>query len=119
MAKVMELYSGSYTAIKAVAGSALSAGDFVTAVDLVGFPLVDVASGASYGLVVKAEKVKVAKATGTAWVAGDSVYYDAGDDECNLSATDNTLVGYVAEAAASADAYGLIVFDGSAANLKA
>jgi predicted RecA/RadA family phage recombinase len=119
MAKKMELYSSNYKEIQAVAAAALSAGDVVTAVDLVGFPIVDVANGATYTLVVAAEKVKVEKAAGSAWVAGDSVYWDSGDENFNLSATDNTLVGYVLEAATSAATEAWIVFDGSAANLKA
>lgn len=119
MAKKMELLSANYTELQLVAAAAYSAGDVVTQGDVYGFPLVDVEIGDTFALIVKAEKVRVEKATGTAWTTGDSVTWDAADGNFNLDDTGNPIFGVVYEAAASADAEGIIEFDGYAAHLKA
>jgi len=116
MAKEMELVSSDYKQMVAVAAADLSAGDWVNHVDCYGFPLADVDSGDSYTLVYEG-KVRVAKATGTAWTAGDAVYHVTAND--NYALAGDVFAGFVSEAAASADATGIIEFDGRAAYLKA
>lgn len=119
MAKKFELLSGGYSEVKAVAGSVLAAGDFVSQEEIDGFALVDVASGDDYALIVKAEKAKVEKDAGTAWAAGDALYWDAAGENVTTVLTSNTLIGFAYEAAGSADVVGVMTFDGSLAFAKA
>lgn len=119
MAKKFELLSADYTEVKAKAAADLDAGDFVSQEEIDGFTLVDVLSGANYALIVKAEKARVEKDAGTAWVAGDALYWDATGENVTPVATSNTLIGFVYEAALSAAVLGVMTFDGSLAFAKA
>jgi predicted RecA/RadA family phage recombinase len=56
----------------------------------------------------------VPKATGTGWTEGLKVYWDVADGEFNTSSSGNTLVGVAVAVAGSADATGLVRFDGVA-----
>lgn len=118
MAKKMEINSASYVEVKAVAGSALSGGDVVVGTNLIGFCLVDVASGEDYSLIRKSENVKAEKAVG-ALTIDQPIYWDASAGNVTGSSTSNTLVGFVKEAAVSADTHVNIIFDGTMNYLKA
>jgi hypothetical protein len=119
MAKKFELLSGSYHEVKAVAGGTLAAGDFVSQQEIDGFTLVDAVATDEIALIVKAEKVKVEKDAGTAWVAGDALYWDAVGENVTTVLTSNTLIGFAYEAADSAAVVGYMTFDGSLAFAKA
>ena len=51
---------------------------------------------------------EVPKATGQAWTQGDKVYWDDTNKNFTTTASGNTLIGYIAAAAASADTTGLV-----------
>ena len=117
--KKMELVSANYVEVQALAAADLVAGTPIAVGDLWGFPLITVLDTVTYSSIVQAEKVRVVKVAGEAWVAGDSVTWDAADANFNLDDTANPIFGTVYAAAASADVVGYIVFDGHAAHLKA
>lgn len=119
MAKKFELQSANYVEVKGLAASDLVAGDFSAQANVNGFALIDVANGALFSAIVKAEKVRVEKATGEAWASGDVVYWDSVAGNVTTTLTANVLIGYAYEAAALADVHGTIVFDGSLAFAKA
>lgn len=84
-------------------GSAVSAGDVVlVGTTRVGIALQDIASTAE-GEVAIEEVWEVTKAAPLVIAQGDLLYWDAGDENFNKTATDNTLAGFAAKAAASAD----------------
>lgn len=121
MAKIFELVSPRYYNLRVVpTGSARSAGEFDTYGNVNGFYLTDVTAdditaGKSFSLITKAEKVKVAKTTGQAWVPGEPIYYDPATEKLtNISADPDPLVGYVQEPAETNDTDGVITFDGFA-----
>lgn len=119
MAKKFELLSGSYHEVKAVAGGTLSAGDFVSQEEIDGFVLVDAVATDEIALIVKAEKVKVEKDAGQAWIAGEALYWDGTGMNVTNVLTSNTLIGFAYEAAVSAAVEGYMTFDGSLAFAKA
>lgn len=49
------------------------------------------------------------KATGTAWVQGDTLYWDATNSVFTKTSTSNTFAGYAYAAAASGDATGSVL----------
>jgi len=112
MAKILELKSSMYTEIQKVAAAGLVAGELVTLNEVNGFPMVDVATGETYALISKAEKVKVEK-TGVAILAGEALYYVNATD--NVAAAGDILLGYAYEDADDVDTHVLMVFDGMAA----
>ncbi|MCA0275864.1 MAG: DUF2190 family protein [Proteobacteria bacterium] len=95
---------GNSLTVPAPAGGAIS-GKPVVIGSLRGFA----ASTAAEGGDVAIGRVGVysyTKAAGTAWAAGDKVYYDATADNFTKTATNNTLFGFAAAPAASADTVG-------------
>jgi predicted RecA/RadA family phage recombinase len=80
---------------------------------LVVVPLVTVAEAAQFSGAVTGV-FEVPKATGTGWTEGLKVYWDVADGEFNTSSSGNTLVGVAVAVAGSADATGLVRFDGVA-----
>jgi len=118
MAKKAELLSPRYEAVQVVPGSDVLAGDIATIDDSYGFYLTDVTSGDTAALIVKAEQVKVEKATGAAWNVGDAIYWHTTNLNFVNVATGAVLVGRANQAALTADTEGYINFDGFAAFLK-
>ena len=95
-----------------VAGAAILSGDIVVTGDIVGVALTDIANTAT-GAVAIEGVWNVAKATGTAWVQGDSLDWDASGSEFDLDIAvpaagdvENCAVAYVD--AGSADAVGIV-----------
>jgi predicted RecA/RadA family phage recombinase len=119
MAKHLELFSAEYKALKdTVAGSAVSAGDYVNVGGVHGFYLVDGAIGDEITVVIEAEMVKAEKQASLAINAGDLVYYDSAADEVDKTDT-NVLCGYAVRDALAADTHVYIRWNGLAAHLKA
>lgn len=52
------------------------------------------------------------KTTGQAWTAGAKIYWDNTNRRCTTTATGNTLIGWAAAPAASADTTGLVGLGG-------
>lgn len=97
-----------------VAAGAISAGDTVKVGDIIGIALVDIASGET-GAVGIEGVFEVRKVTGTAWVQGEKLDYDASVSSGSFNVTgitpasgDVVTCGVAAEAALSAAALGLI-----------
>lgn len=92
-------------------GSALT-GDTVQSVgDTVGILKEDVDDGESTVLLVDvpAPGIDVPKQTGTAWTAGDAVYFDSGSGDFTTASADGEYAGKVYADAASGDTSGRIV----------
>lgn len=93
------------------AGGTISAGDVVVTGDIVGIALSDAVSGDEIEISVEGVH-EVAKTTGTAWVQGDKIDWDASASEFHLGVTaatgDVEDAGVAALDAASADATGFI-----------
>jgi hypothetical protein len=110
--KVFDLVSDDYTpAIITAAASALDAGELHQIEEAAGFPLEDVASGAKYAAVIKADQVRAIKAA-EAIDAGDDVYYDLSATVVTKVSTANVLMGTCLQDAALGDADVLMTFDG-------
>lgn len=117
--KKIEMFFPTYEQSKDTATAALSAGDVVlTSGGRHGFTLVDVAIDEDYAKITKCERVKAAKATGAITVDAP-LYWDDTNKEVTTTSTDNTLIGFAAEAAESADTHVWMSFDGSLAFAKA
>lgn len=88
-------------------GSDIAAGDVVVTGDVVAIALVDIPDGES-GSIAIAGVHTVPKTTGTAWVQGDAIDWDASAGEFHKGVTpatgDVVTCGVAAKAAASADA---------------
>lgn len=101
--------SGHYTATDYTpSGADVSAGDVVVPTN--GVPLVahhDIADGALGALAISGGIYTAPKATGTAWVPGTRLYWDAADGELNTDDA-NPHFGFAAEAAASGDDEGIV-----------
>lgn len=86
-------------------GSAIDEGDVVVMGDIVGIALVDIADGEDGAVSIEGVH-EVPKASGTAWVQGDSLDWDASAGAFEKGATpaagDVLLAGIAALAAASA-----------------
>jgi predicted RecA/RadA family phage recombinase len=109
--KEADLASSDYEFITATAAAAKTAGTMETIEDVSGFPLVDVVSGDKYTLIIKASQVSGKKAV-EAIDDGDKIYWDDSASVFTKVATDNALMGYAVEAAASADTHVLFNFNG-------
>ncbi|RLC78694.1 MAG: hypothetical protein DRI61_09440 [Chloroflexi bacterium] len=82
--------------------SAVSAGDVILQVGLLGVALSDMAASEK-GALATAGIYDVAK-VGSAIDAGDVVYWDVADNEVNETASGNTKMGYAIDDAAAGDA---------------
>ncbi len=89
----------------------------VIAFFLTKFTATQLAASEEASVIYKAEKCKVIKNAGEAWVPGQRVYWDAGNSEFGVTNTAGLLVlaGIVVEVAASAAVVGIIHFDGKLA----
>lgn len=98
--------SGVAVHIDHTPGSALSAGDVVVQVDLVGVADLDIAAGALGALNVGPTIYTLAKATGggTALPVGTIAYWDDTNNRATASSSGNKIFGKVVKAAADADA---------------
>lgn len=76
-------------------------------------PLNDALADAENVFVYRADKVRVTKATGQAWVPGELVYWHDGNQNFTNVATAAVLAGSVVDAAATADTEGVIDLDPS------
>lgn len=99
-------------------GAAISAGDVVVTGDTVGIALVDIAATTGIGSVAIEGVFTVPKTTGTAWVQGDAIDWDASAGEFHKGVTpaagDVASAGIAYAAAASAAATGQIKLLGGA-----
>ncbi|HDL00809.1 MAG TPA: DUF2190 family protein [candidate division Zixibacteria bacterium] len=118
MAKKFDLRSKDYDTANYTLLAAVSAGDFATLVSIYGFYLVDGAIGDVMAVVTKASLVYAAKLAGTAWAVGDPLYWDAAVGSVTPVAAALPVIGYATRAAAAADTYGYMNFDGLAAFVK-
>lgn len=75
--------------------------------------LMDAAASAENVYVHFAEAIEVPKASGTAWTAGATIYWDNTNAVFTLTATSNTKCGIVKEDAASAATVGVIELNNS------
>lgn len=108
-----------YQEIKALNGeTAIKAGGYIESGNLCGFPLVDVAASKEFALIIRANKTKVAKATGESWAAGDRIYYDEDEEECTKTSTGNVWIGHAERAAGSAADEGVVDFDGTLKSIQ-
>jgi len=115
--KIVDLRSAEYIpAIITAAAAAYDAGDMVQEEEAAGFVLTDVASGAKYSLIIKADQVRALKVA-EAIDAGDDVYYDLSAELFTKVATDNVLLGSCLEDAALGDDDVLMTFDGRSKTL--
>ena len=123
MAKEVDLVSKEYEHIVITPAAAGSAGEVLKVNDVNGFLITDftaamLAAGEDATLITKAEKCIVAKTTPEVWAAGEPVYFDTATSLFTNVAGALDVVGHIVEAAASADATGVINFDGFAEFLK-
>jgi predicted RecA/RadA family phage recombinase len=99
--------------IQYAASSAKSANDVVQIGDLIGIVVDDIAASAT-GSVRISGVVQVTKASGAAWTAGATVYYDSGSDNFTTTASGNTRAGCAELAAGSSDTTGYIILNAAA-----
>lgn len=93
------------------APSDVTSGQLVAVGSIVGVAQATVAAGQPVVL-VRRGVFALPKATGQAWTAGTKIYRSADDGTLTTTATGNTLVGAVVEAAAAGDAAGNVLLDG-------
>ncbi|MGD9163010.1 MAG: DUF2190 family protein [Desulfobacteraceae bacterium] len=119
--KLIELLSAEaeYSDIQITTTTAVDAGDIATHNDLIGFYPVDIAATTRGSLVWKARRVRCEKPTDEAWTPGEYLYYDSGEGNITTESSGNTVIGYVYEAAETADATGLAVWNGELAAIFA
>lgn len=100
-----------------VAGATIASGDVVVTGDTVGIALVAGVSGETIAVSIKGV-FTVAKTTGTAWVQGDAIDWDASASEFHKGVTpasgDVVSAGIAYTAAASAAATGQVLLLGGA-----
>lgn len=92
------------------AGADLSAGDVHAMAGGIGVAIEDIANGA-VGAVRVRGAFRLPKATGTAWTAGDVLYWDATPGELTKTSTSNTPAGIAYADAGSSDAVGVCVLN--------
>lgn len=112
--KEFDLVSDDYWQIAPfnTSGGAYSAGEAVKENEVSGFTLADIPDTEKYTLVVKASRVRAAKAAVTI-VAGEVLYWDDGNSVVtNVDPGGTIVLGYAIEGAASGDATVLMTFDG-------
>lgn len=93
-----------------VAPATVASGDFVVVGDLFGVAQVDAASGANVPI-VREGVFTLPKATGTAWTAGDKLYWDSSAGKFTKTASTNRAIGVAFADAASGDATGAVSID--------
>lgn len=106
-----EILSPTYNSVKAAHTAATTTKTFLLVSSKPVLPLNTAAANADNVFVYKCSKVRAPKATGQAWAVLAKVYWDDTAKVFTTTSTSNTLGGYVAEAAASGDAEGIIHLD--------
>lgn len=101
-----QVLSKAYEACKTSIASATTAGTMYLVNSIPMLALNDALANADNVFVHDAAKVEYTKETGQAWTPGDKVYWDDTNKRLTKTATANTLCGYAAEEAASADTTG-------------
>lgn len=104
-----EILSERYVASTFAHSGATVEGTFYLINGVVLLALNDADANADNVFVHDADKVRVPKNAGEAWSVGDKLYWDDTNKEFTVTATANTLAGYAAEEAASADTEGKMV----------
>lgn len=89
-------------------GSAIASGAVVAFGSGVGVAVTDIAATTGEGSVQVEGVFLLAKATGTAWVQGDKLYWDASASKFTKTALANTPAGVAYAAAASGDETGYV-----------
>lgn len=95
------------TILNVVAPATVVSGDFVVVGAFFGVAQTDAASGALVPI-VREGIFTLPKATGTAWTAGDQLYWDSGAAKFTKTAAGNKAIGIAAADAASGDATGAV-----------
>jgi predicted RecA/RadA family phage recombinase len=106
---------GPYKCIEFTAAADHDAGDVVVNEDLLTFTLIDILTDAKGSGFYEAEQCKATKPTDETWTPGELLYYDSALENFTTTSTGNTVAGYVREAAALTDTYGIMDFDGKLA----
>ena len=110
-------YVGEGKTLNYVAGGTIAVGDILVVGDTVGVALVAGVSGDVIAMAIEGV-FTVAKTTGTAWVQGDAIDWDASASEFHKGVTpasgDVVLCGIASAAAASAAATGTLKLLGGA-----
>ncbi len=93
----------------------VASGDVVVIGSIFGIAAGDAIAGAQFELKTTGvfELPKHSATASADWSAGDAVYWDAGDGECNKSTSGNTKIGVAVADAASAATTGLVRLNGS------
>jgi predicted RecA/RadA family phage recombinase len=92
--------------LKITATSAISAGDIVEVENMVGVAPDDIANGEEGWIIMDCAVSGVAKATGSTWTAGETLYWDGGNSRFTTSSSGNTKAGVADADAASGDETG-------------
>lgn len=94
------------------APAAVTSGQLVAVGSIIGVAQHDAVAGAPLVL-VRRGVFSLPKTADQAWTVGAKAYRVAADGTVSTTASGNTLIGAVAEAAAGTDAAGLVLLDGS------
>jgi predicted RecA/RadA family phage recombinase len=76
---------------------------------VVGVAVADVAEASQATIMIRGAYSDLPKATGTAWTAGDMLYWDTVNSNLTKTATSNTFAGYAYADAASGDTTGSVL----------
>lgn len=99
--------------ITLTAAAAIQSGDVVVIGSILGIAQHDAANGEQVVL-VRRGVFELAKATGQAWAEGAKLYWSTSNSNFTTTASGNTLVGFAAAVAATADTTGQVLLDGAA-----
>lgn len=102
--------------LDAVLGADVLSGAVVKVGSLIGFALTDGKSGDTIAVKIEGAFNTVPKVTGTAWLQGDPLFWDASAAKFTKVAPGNTFAGYAYIAAGSSDATGMIVLESAGDN---
>lgn len=100
-------------------GSAIASGDVVAFGSCVGVAVTDIAATTGEGSVALEGVYELAKVTGTAWVQGDKLFWDAVTSKFTKVAEGNKPAGVAYEAAESAAALGSVKLEPSVSGVAA
>jgi len=89
--------------LKITATSAISSGDIVEVENVVGVAESDIANGEQGWILLECAVEGVAKATGSTWTAGETLYWNSGGPNFTPSSSGNTKAGVADADAASGD----------------
>lgn len=114
----------NYKSIKVVPAAAADQGEVLQYNETLGFYITEftaamLAAAESATLITHAERVKVIKNAGETWIAGEYVYWDAGNSEfTNVEGAATVFCGIITQAALSAAVIGYIMFNGELGSVK-